>query len=89
MTPSALRSHLQEEALKPFVAVLRLADSPAVRQRAVRAVAAAITAHPRGLGSGGSVAGVPRTSSPGTKGPQNWGICRTSSVGPLSAHAVG
>jgi hypothetical protein len=42
----------QEEALKPFVAVLRLADSPAVRQRAVQAVAAALTAHPRGLGSG-------------------------------------
>ena len=43
---------LQEESLKPFVAVLRLADSPAVRQRAVQAVAAALTAHPRGLGSG-------------------------------------
>lgn len=48
---------LQEEALKPFVAVLRLADSPAVRQRAVQAVAAALTAHPRGLGSGACSAG--------------------------------
>lgn len=47
-----VRCTLQEEALKPFVAVLRLADSPAVRQRAVQAVAAALTAHPRGLGSG-------------------------------------
>jgi hypothetical protein len=43
---------MQEEALKPFVSVLRLADSPAVRQRAVQSVAAALTAHPRGLGSG-------------------------------------
>jgi hypothetical protein len=47
----------QEEALKPFVAVLRLADSPAVRQRAVQAVAAALTAHPRGLGSGAGAPG--------------------------------
>lgn len=42
----------QDETLRPFVSVLRLADCPAVRQRAVRAVAAAISDHGSTLGSG-------------------------------------
>lgn len=54
---------VQEEALKPFVSVLRLADSPAVRQRAVQSVAAALTAHPRGLGSGGTSVLMPRLTT--------------------------
>lgn len=53
LKPYCFSFHIaQEEALKPFVSVVRLADSPAVRQRAVQSVAAALTAHPRGLGSG-------------------------------------
>ena len=42
----------QEQALRPFVAVLRLANSLAVQQQVVQAVAAALTAHTCGLGSG-------------------------------------
>ena len=42
----------QGEALRPFAAVLRHSDSPAVRELAVACVAHAVSAHPRGLGSG-------------------------------------
>ena len=42
----------QDEALRPFVAVLRGADSAAVREMTVQVVAQAVAAHPRGLGSG-------------------------------------
>ena len=43
---------LQEDALRPFVAVLRQCDEPAVRELAVQCVMQAVAAHPRGLGSG-------------------------------------
>ncbi len=42
----------QDEALRPFVAVLKHCDSAAVREQTVQCIAQAITAHPRGLGSG-------------------------------------
>ena len=42
----------QDEALRPFVTVLRTCDAPLVRELAVQCVVHAITAHPRGLGSG-------------------------------------
>ncbi|KAK9788000.1 hypothetical protein WJX73_004027 [Symbiochloris irregularis] len=42
----------QDEALRPFVAVLRHCDSVGVRERCVQCIALALTAHPRGLGSG-------------------------------------
>lgn len=42
----------QDEALRPFVAVLKHCDSAAVREQTVHCIAQAITAHPRGLGSG-------------------------------------
>lgn len=42
----------QDEALRPFVAVLKHCDSAAVREQTVQCIAEAITAHPRGLGSG-------------------------------------
>jgi len=44
----------QDEALRPFVAVLKHCDSAAVREQTVQCIAQAITAHPRGLGSGTS-----------------------------------
>lgn len=43
---------MQDEALRPFVAVLRHCDSVGVRERCVQCIALALTAHPRGLGSG-------------------------------------
>ena len=45
-------SMMQDEALRPFVAVLRHCDSVPVRERCVLAISQAITSHPRGLGSG-------------------------------------
>lgn len=42
----------QDEALRPFVAVLKHCDSAAVREQTVQCIAQAITAHPKGLGSG-------------------------------------
>lgn len=45
----------QDEALRPFVAVLKHCDSAAVREQTVQCIAQAITAHPRGLGSGESI----------------------------------
>ncbi|KAK9804748.1 hypothetical protein WJX72_003264 [[Myrmecia] bisecta] len=42
----------QDEALRPFVAVLRHCDALAVRVLTVQCIAQAISAHPRGLGSG-------------------------------------
>jgi hypothetical protein len=42
----------QEEALRPFVAVLRQCDDVAVRELTVSCVQQAVAAHPRGLGSG-------------------------------------
>ena len=42
----------QDEALRPFVAVLKHCDSAAVREQTVQCIAQAITAHPRGVGSG-------------------------------------
>ncbi|KAK9904753.1 hypothetical protein WJX75_001787 [Coccomyxa subellipsoidea] len=41
----------QDEALRPFVAVLRHADSAVVREMTVQVIAQAISAHPEGLGS--------------------------------------
>lgn len=38
--------------MRPFAAILRHSDSPAVRELAAACVVQAITAHPRGLGSG-------------------------------------
>ena len=43
---------LQGDALRPFAAILRHSDSHTVRELAVACVVHAITAHPRGLGSG-------------------------------------
>jgi Sec7-like guanine-nucleotide exchange factor len=42
----------QEEALRPFVAVLRQCDDVNVRELTVTCVQQAVTAHPKGLGSG-------------------------------------
>ncbi|WIA18888.1 hypothetical protein OEZ85_003561 [Tetradesmus obliquus] len=42
----------QEEALRPFVAVLRQCDEACVRELAVQCVMQAVASHPRGLGSG-------------------------------------
>ncbi len=42
----------QEEALRPFGAVLRGAVRSEAREAAVAAVAEAVTVHARGLGSG-------------------------------------
>uniref|UniRef100_A0A061RZZ7 Brefeldin a-inhibited guanine nucleotide-exchange protein 2 n=1 Tax=Tetraselmis sp. GSL018 TaxID=582737 RepID=A0A061RZZ7_9CHLO len=42
----------QEEALRPFCSILKSCDSPVVRELTVQCIAQAITAHPRGLGSG-------------------------------------
>ena len=42
----------QDEALRPFVSVLKHCDSAAVREQVVQSIAQTITAHPRGLGSG-------------------------------------
>ncbi|KAF6256772.1 hypothetical protein COO60DRAFT_1627056 [Scenedesmus sp. NREL 46B-D3] len=42
----------QEEALRPFVAVLRQCDEASVRELAVQCVMQAVASHPRGLGSG-------------------------------------
>ncbi|BDA49435.1 probable Brefeldin A-inhibited guanine nucleotide-exchange protein [Coccomyxa sp. Obi] len=41
----------QDEALRPFVAVLRHAESAVVREMTVQVIAQAITTHPQGLGS--------------------------------------
>ena len=46
---------VQDEALRPFVAVLRHSDSVGVRERCVHCIALATTSHPRGLGSGKAV----------------------------------
>lgn len=43
---------MQDEALRPFVAVLRHADSAVVREMTVQVIAQAISTHPQGLGSG-------------------------------------
>lgn len=43
---------MQEEALRPFVAVLRQCDTVAVRELAVQCVMQAAAAHPHDLGSG-------------------------------------
>jgi hypothetical protein len=42
----------QDEALRPFVAVLKHADSAVVREMTVQVIAQAINTHPKGLGSG-------------------------------------
>lgn len=42
----------QDEALRPFVSVLKHCESAAVREQVVHSIAQTITAHPRGLGSG-------------------------------------
>ena len=42
----------QEEAVRPFAAVLRHADAAAVREQAAAAVAHAVASNPAGLGSG-------------------------------------
>ena len=42
----------QDEALRPFVAVLKHCDSAVVREQVVQSIAQTITAHPRGLGTG-------------------------------------
>ena len=44
----------QDEALRPFVAVLKHCDSTAVREQVVQSIAETITAYPRGLGTGKS-----------------------------------
>ena len=41
-----------DEALRPFVSVLKHCESAAVREQVVQSIAQTITAHPRGLGSG-------------------------------------
>jgi hypothetical protein len=41
-----------QDALRPFVSVLRQCDDASVRELAVRCIAQAVAAHPRGLGSG-------------------------------------
>jgi hypothetical protein len=51
-TPTPTPPPRQEDALRPFVAVLRQCDEPAVRELAVQCVMQAVAAHPRGLGSG-------------------------------------
>ena len=43
---------LQDEALRPFVNILRLCDAPQVRELAVQCVTHAINVHPQGLDSG-------------------------------------
>jgi hypothetical protein len=43
---------LQDEALRPFVAVLRHAESALVREMTVQVVGQAVTANPKSLGSG-------------------------------------
>ena len=43
---------LQDEALRPFVAVLRHAESALVREMTVQVVAQAVTTNPKSLGSG-------------------------------------
>ncbi len=50
--PSLPPTPRQGDALRPFAAILRHSDSHAVRELAVACVVHAITAHPRGLGSG-------------------------------------
>ena len=50
--PKSKPGRPQDEALRPFVTVLRTCDAPTVREAAVRCVVHAIAAHPRGLGSG-------------------------------------
>ena len=50
--PGHPRLRTQEDTLRPFVAVLRQCDDPAVRELAVQCVMQAVAAHPRGLGSG-------------------------------------
>jgi hypothetical protein len=50
--PLARAAAPQEDALRPFVAVLRQCDEPAVRELAVHCVMQAVASHPRGLGSG-------------------------------------
>ncbi|KAK9844232.1 hypothetical protein WJX84_000597, partial [Apatococcus fuscideae] len=42
----------QDEAVRPFMAILRHADSPSVREATVQCIAQAINLHPRSLGSG-------------------------------------
>jgi Sec7-like guanine-nucleotide exchange factor len=42
----------QEDALRPFVAVLRQCDDVTVRELTVACVQQAVTTHPKGLGSG-------------------------------------
>ena len=46
---------LQEDALRPLVAVLKHSDSGNVREQVVALIAHSITAHPRGLGSGDQI----------------------------------
>ena len=43
---------MQDEALRPFVAVLRHADNALVREMTVQVVSQAVTTNPKGLGSG-------------------------------------
>ena len=71
----------QDEALRPFVAVLKHCDSAVVREQVVQSIAQTITAHPRGLGTGPLPASVmPLTSSiladPSLRPPAAWGqVC--------------
>lgn len=50
--PELFAFSAQEDALRPFVSVLRLCDEPAVRQLAVSSVSQIVASHPRALGSG-------------------------------------
>ena len=43
---------MQDEALRPFVAVLRHADNALVREMTVQVVSQAVATNPQGLGSG-------------------------------------
>ena len=43
---------MQDEALRPFVAVLRHAENALVREMTVQVVSQAIATNPKGLGSG-------------------------------------
>ena len=43
---------VQDEALRPFVAVLRHAENALVREMTVQVMSQAITTNPKGLGSG-------------------------------------
>ena len=43
---------MQDEALRPFVAVLRHADNALVREMTVQVVSQAVATNPKGLGSG-------------------------------------